>query len=184
MMSDSNDPRIDGSLDPSLLTDGGLNKCATMECSNTVATRNEQCDGCRRDDLRTDGGVTIYECDECGEVERCNVDDAGQRRCPDCGRAVTAVVTDGGFEELNAMERQADALEDVAEQMRIQNAALIELTRTLDKLVAVEMAGHPDGGSGGRRSQRSITGCVEDAAIDLEERVDLDAVGCESGVQL
>jgi len=46
--------------------------------------------------LVTDGGVTLYKCEECGEVERCNVDDAGQRRCPDCGRAVTAVVTDGG----------------------------------------------------------------------------------------
>jgi len=46
--------------------------------------------------IRTDGGVTIYECPECNEIERCNVDDAGQRRCPDCGRAVTAIVTDGG----------------------------------------------------------------------------------------
>jgi len=48
--------------------------------------------------ILTDGGVTSYQCDECGEVEKCNVDDAGQRRCPDCGRAVTAVVTDGGLD--------------------------------------------------------------------------------------
>jgi len=50
----------------------------------------------RGDGVETDGGVTTYECDECGEVKKCNVDDAGQRRCPDCGRAVTTVVTDGG----------------------------------------------------------------------------------------
>ncbi|MFB6196402.1 MAG: hypothetical protein ABEI80_09530, partial [Haloplanus sp.] len=79
---------------------------------------------------------------------------------------------DGGFEELNEMERQADALEDVAEQLRIQNAALVELTRTLDKLVAVEMTGHPEDG----RSGRSVAGWVEDAALDLEERVDMNAV--------
>jgi len=51
----------------------------------------------RGDGPVTDGGVTTYECGECGDVERCDVDDAGQRRCPDCGRAVTAIVTDGGL---------------------------------------------------------------------------------------
>ncbi|QGX94991.1 hypothetical protein EI982_09405 [Haloplanus rallus] len=83
-----------------------------------------------------------------------------------------SVETDGGFERLNAMERQAEAIEDVAEQMRIQNAALVELTRTLDKLVAVEMTDHPGDG----RSGRNVAGAVEDAALDVEERVDLDAV--------
>lgn len=55
-------------------------------------------DGDDRGRLMADGGVTTYDCPDCGEIEKCNVDDAGQRRCPDCGRAVTAVVTDGGPE--------------------------------------------------------------------------------------
>jgi hypothetical protein len=54
--------------------------------------------GDERGRLMADGGVTTYDCPDCGEIEKCNVDDAGQRRCPDCGRAVTAVVTDGGPE--------------------------------------------------------------------------------------
>lgn len=262
--------------------------------------------------LVTDGGVTVYECDEHGEIYRCTVDETGQRRCPNCKRAVTTVVTDGGqveqlfspgdhvivenldgeesdavvvgyqdalagehtvdgnktiveywrgydidddepvvairyakgvtwdgrvrtwskstydypqsavkrpetdgghqkcircnryydrsehddcpncshanlgefvtdggFEELNALEQQADALEDISEQLRIQNAALVELTRTLDKLVAVEMTGHPEDA----RSGRSVAGWVEDAALDVEENVDLDAVDRVAEVQ-
>jgi hypothetical protein len=116
----------------------------------------------------------------CGDVEEyyhrseetaivARVDEAQREKGVDEGDGVE---TDGGFEELSALERQAEALEDVAEQMRIQNAALVELTRTLDKLVAVEMTGHPEDS----RSGRSVAGWVEDAALDLEERVDLDAV--------
>lgn len=47
-----------------------------------------------------DGGVVAYDCPECGEITECNVDDVGQRRCPDCDRAVTAIVTDGGREPV------------------------------------------------------------------------------------
>jgi hypothetical protein len=69
------------------------------EAGTTIYSPRRKCPlGCYKDDdVVTDGGVTTYECDECGDVERCNVDDAGQRRCPDCGRAVTAIVTDSGL---------------------------------------------------------------------------------------
>jgi hypothetical protein len=49
--------------------------------------------------LAADGGVICYDCPEHGEISGCNVDDAGQRRCPDCGNAFTAIITDGGEEE-------------------------------------------------------------------------------------
>jgi len=86
------------------------------------------------------------------------------------------VATDGGsFEELNALERQADALEEIAEQQRIQNAALLELIRTLDHRLP-ELHDHPPAEPTSPRSGRSLAGWVEDAALDLDERVDLDAV--------
>lgn len=54
----------------------------------------------RRQDVEvhvaTDGGVTVYVCPEDGDVDRVDVDDAGQRRCPECGRVVKAIVADGG----------------------------------------------------------------------------------------
>jgi uncharacterized Zn finger protein (UPF0148 family) len=89
--------------------------------------------------VETDGGVTTYDCPRCGEVLECNVDDRGQRRCPDCGCAVTAKVTDGGsvgdrFEQKKlrkATERQAAAMETVAEELAYQNAALTEVARAL-----------------------------------------------------
>jgi hypothetical protein len=85
------------------------------------------------------------------------------------------VATDGGFEELNALERQADALEEIAEQQRIQNAALLELIRTLDHRLP-ELHDHPPAEPTSPRSGQSLAGWVEDAALDLDERVDLDAV--------
>ncbi|MFD1599331.1 hypothetical protein [Halobellus rarus] len=86
------------------------------------------------------------------------------------------LITDGGsFEELNALERQADALEEIAEQQRIQNAALLELIRTFDHRLP-ELHDHPPAEPTPPRSGRSLAGWVEDAALDLDERVDLDAV--------
>jgi hypothetical protein len=86
------------------------------------------------------------------------------------------VATDGGsLEELNALERQADALEEIAEQQRIQNAVLFELARTLDHRLP-ELRDHPPEEPSMPRSGRSLAGWVEDAALDLDERVDLNAV--------
>lgn len=45
--------------------------------------------------LVNDGGrVVSYECENCGTITSCNVDEIGQRRCPECSAAVVA--TDGG----------------------------------------------------------------------------------------
>lgn len=47
--------------------------------------------------LVTDGGrVLAFQCADCGTVETPDVDDSGQRRCPDCSNIVTVVATDGG----------------------------------------------------------------------------------------
>ncbi|MFB6103337.1 MAG: hypothetical protein ABEJ73_12345 [Haloplanus sp.] len=105
-----------------------------------------------------------------------------------CGRAnvdarevlddVREEVDEGGDGEPrrrpgSELGRQADALEALVDQQRIQNAALVELTRTLDNRAAEEI-GLEEPTSG--RNGRSIAGWVEDAALDIEERVDLDAV--------
>lgn len=85
-----------------------------------------------------------------------------------------AVLPDGGTERPGSeLGRQADALEDIAEQMRVQNAALVELIRTLDTRAAQDI-GIEEPVSG--RSGKSVAAWVEDAALDIEERVDLDAI--------
>lgn len=35
--------------------------------------------------------VVAYDCSNCGVVPECDVDESGQRICPDCGDAVTGV---------------------------------------------------------------------------------------------
>jgi hypothetical protein len=77
---------------------------------NTNATRAALLDA-DPDDLRADGGVVAYNCPERGDVLGCNVDDTGQRRCPDCGRAVTALVADGGTQWSDLTGFQRDLLE-------------------------------------------------------------------------
>jgi len=89
---------------------------------------------------------------------------------------VRVAVADGGsFEKLSALERQAEALEEIAEQQRIQNAVLFELARTLDHRLP-ELRKHPPEEPSNPRSGRSLASWVEDAALDLDERVDLNAV--------
>jgi hypothetical protein len=68
---------------------------------------------------KTDGGVIAYECDNCGEVPRCNVDDAGQRRCPDCGRAVTTVATDGGTQVPRRQRSRSDEQTSLEAHVRL-----------------------------------------------------------------
>jgi hypothetical protein len=77
----------------------------------------------------------------------------------------------------DALERQADALESIDERLRVQNAALVELTRSVDKLVGAQTTGHP----GDSNNTKRIAANVEDAALDLSEQVDLDAVDRVSG---
>ena len=71
------------------------------------------------------------------------------------------------------LERQADALESLADQGRIQNGLLLEQTRALEKLVAVQFTGNP----ADVPSSRSLASSAEDGVLDLTEQVDLDAVG-------
>ncbi|AXG09496.1 hypothetical protein [Haloplanus rubicundus] len=98
------------------------------------------------------------------------LDDYAERVSDDVDRGDGPVTDGGGPDDF---ERQADALEDIAEQMRVQNAALVELIRTLDTRAAQDI-GIEEPVSG--RSGKSVAGWVEDAALDIEERVDLDAV--------
>ena len=83
---------------------------------------------------------------------------------------VEVVATDGaGFEELNALERQADALEEIAEQQRIQNSVLFELVRTLDHRLPELRDQRPEEPSD-PRSGRNLATWIDDASHDLEER--------------
>jgi|GEM_PF-6481323 len=72
--------------------------------------------------------------------------------------------------QTEAAERQADALEDLAEQLAIQNGALQTQIRTLEKLVAVEFSGHPDDVP----TPNSIASSTEDGVLSIAEQVDVD----------
>lgn len=76
-------------------------------------------------------------------------------------------------EAVEAQRRQAEALEAIVEQQRIQTAALAELTRTLDSRAAQQIGIEEPHSA---RSRRSVTSWIVDAALDIEEQVDLDAV--------
>ncbi len=81
---------------------------------------------------------------------------------------------DGGRDRLaDAAERQAEALETLADRQRVTNAALAELIRTIDTRAAEQIGIEEPTAS---RTGRSVAGWIEDAALDLAEGVDLDAV--------
>jgi K+/H+ antiporter YhaU regulatory subunit KhtT len=67
-------------------------------------------------------------------------------------------------------ERQTEALEEIAEQMAIQNGALLSQTRTLEKLVAVNFRGNPDDVP----TQTSIASATADGVLNIAEQVDID----------
>lgn len=93
---------------------------------------------------------------------------AGRRADRD-DRLDPSLITDGGFERLNAMERQAEALEDLVEQQRIQNAVLLEMVRTLDNRLAQCRDQRPAEPTT-PRSGSNIAGWVEDAEFELDGR--------------
>lgn len=71
-----------------------------------------------------------------------------------------------------AQERQADALEALAEQMEVQNAAILSQTHAIEQLVAVQFSGNPADAP----NTASLASRVEDGVLDLSTGVDLDAV--------
>jgi hypothetical protein len=78
--------------------------------------------------------------------------------------------------QATAAERQADALEALAQRQRVTNAALAELIRTVDAR-AMELREHATHDPRAEpRSGRQVAGWIEDAALELTERVDLAAV--------
>jgi len=77
-------------------------------------------------------------------------------------------VTDGG---QPVDERQADALEAIAEQSRVQNAVTLELAHELTALRRLQQGDLPH-----EFSAEGKAGAIEDRALELTERVDLDAV--------
>jgi hypothetical protein len=135
------------------------------------------CEECDDRDLRTDGGRT---CAHCGATLPAEIDEGTGVYCTECGHG--QLVTDGGAERsgdermIVAMEQQAAALEAVAEQQRVQTAALVELIRTLDHVAVAVDDHHSAPANEVARSGRSVAGSVEDAALEVAERVDLDAV--------
>lgn len=80
--------------------------------------------------------------------------------------------TDGGtdFEVLAALERQADALEDVAEEMRYQNAVLTELAQATHKVaVAQSEIAHPEEKPEHVPSLRGLRTNIQDQAFTRGE---------------
>jgi len=75
-------------------------------------------------------------------------------------------------EVVGELGRQADALEDVAEQLEIQNAILLELVSTQQRRNRVALKRDPDDWP----SPRSRASSVEDNVLTLREDVDLRAV--------
>jgi len=76
------------------------------------------------------------------------------------------------MEEATAAEkRQADALEALADQTRVQNAVTLELVHELTALRRLQAGELPH-----EFSAEGKAGAVEDRALELAERVDLDAV--------
>jgi hypothetical protein len=92
--------------------------------------------------------------------------DAGSVALPDGGSDLDAAA-------VQALERQADALEELCHRQRITNAALAELIRTVDRRAAEDLGREEPVAA---RTGRSVAGWIEDAALDLTERVDLAAV--------
>jgi hypothetical protein len=79
------------------------------------------------------------------------------------------VVADGGKPPEH---RRADALEAIADQLAIQNAVLFELVRQQERRAEIAMERPPDE----TRTPESTATAVQDAALHLAERVDLDEV--------
>jgi len=128
----------------------------------------------------------VLRCPDCGHEERQQRRSGRKdRRCVTCSRLMGVtpvsevpaeapgegeqrVMTDGG---QSPEERQTDALEALADQTRVQNAVLLELTHELTALRRLQAGELPHEFSSDRKA-----GSVENRALELAERVDLDAV--------
>ena len=73
--------------------------------------------------------------------------------------------------QADALERIADAMERQAKLQELQNAVLLLVAQQSRRQVRAEIGMDPDDWS-----QRGMAKSVEDAALDLHEQVDLDAV--------
>ncbi len=79
----------------------------------------------------------------------------GEATCRVCAQTRA----DGGLEETSPAERQADALEAIAEEMRYQNAVLTEVVNTLDAI-------HGEG----MRSPTAINTAIDDHAVTRDKQ--------------
>jgi hypothetical protein len=86
--------------------------------------------------------------------------------CTDCHDTLAEIAAD---EQGDQQRRQADALEDVAEQLQIQNGILFELITELDRRNSIAMKGVPDDA---QRPKSRATG-VQDGVTYLAENVDV-----------
>ena len=85
-------------------------------------------------------------------------------------------MTDPGQRQLleravESWERQEDALQDLAQQIEIQNAVLLELVSTQQRANRIAMKRNPDDWP----SPKSRATSVEDNVLYLAESVDVDA---------
>jgi len=87
------------------------------------------------------------------------------------------LTTDGGLDENDVVtemmkdaRRQTAALEDLSEQLRVQNAVLLELVSTQQRANRIAMQRDPDDWP----SPKSRATSVEDNVLHLAENVDVD----------
>jgi hypothetical protein len=80
---------------------------------------------------------------------------------------------------MNASDRQADALEALADQTRIQNAVMLELVHEMWARRRLEQGELPH-----EFSANGLAASIEDRALELTERVDLDAVDAHADSDL
>ena len=128
-------------------------------------------------ELIADGGQEelLPWCDECEAFAVPDEDGA----CGECGSEV--VLTDGGRdadlmalerrldEQVEQQRRQADALEDLAERLQVQNGILFELITELDRRKSIAMTGIPDDA---QMPSSRATG-VQEGVTYLAENVDV-----------
>jgi len=142
-------------------------------------------DDCRHDPHDPD--LFILRCPDCGRENKSQTRKSRRGRvCGRCNRLMgvtpvskvsaaspddgARVLTDGGTTDY-AENRQADALESLADQTRVQNAVLLEAVHELTALRHVQQGKLPH-----EFSAQGKAGAIEDRALELAERVDLDAV--------
>jgi transposase-like protein len=143
-------------------------------CRERVETkRRRQHDS--EQEVRPDGGRGT--CSHCGATLPEEIDEGAGVYCTECGHG--QLVTDGGGSRhpddqriIDAMERQADALERLADEQRYQSVALTELVGQLNEVAAAVDDFHQEPRENARRSNRALQTILEDHDHERREAAD------------